>query len=290
MTPARGGHLVLLHGFLGTPTEWLALRDQLPPALQARCHALALPGHLGGPAATGFTGVNAWLDQTLLELGIQDCVLYGYSLGGRLALGYARYSQARQAQQLHTAEAPGLASPRALTAAPRYPRLHGLILEGANPGLADSDLITRQQRARQDADWVHRLRREPLPHVLDAWYRQAVFADLHDAQRHELVALRSRQPARQLARMLAATSLARQPDMLPWLQQGHLPVLYLYGSQDPRFAAVAGRLAACPHLQCARIEGGGHNLHLLRADAIARLLPGWLHTHLPPTLFPLSQD
>ena len=266
MTPARGGHLVLLHGFLGTPTEWLALRDQLPPALQARCHALALPGHLGGPVATGFTGVNAWLDQTLLELGIQDCVLYGYSLGGGLALGYARYSQARQVQQLHIAEAPGLASPRALTAAPRYPRLHGLILEGANPGLADSDLITRQQRARQDADWVHRLRREPLPHVLDAWYRQAVFADLHDAQRHELVALRSRQPARQLARMLAATSLARLP------------------------YPVAGRLAACPHLQCARIEGCGHNLHLLRADAIARLLPGWLHTHLPPTLFPLSQD
>lgn len=270
MTKAAGGHLVLLHGFLGTPTEWLALRDLLPPALQARCHALALPGHLGGPAATGFAGVNAWLDTALGELGIRDCVLYGYSLGGRLALGYA------QSLQRRASTAPV--------------RLHGLILEGANPGLPAADLAGRHARAQQDARWVRRFCHEPLAQVLDSWYRQAVFADLHEAQRHELVALRSRQPARQLAHMLAATSLARQPDALPWLQQGHLPVLYLYGSQDHRFAAVAERLAACPRLHCARIDGGGHNLHMLRADAIARLLPGWLACHLPPALFPMSQD
>ena len=280
MTTAAGGHLVLLHGFLGTPTEWLALRDLLPPALQARCHALALPGHLGGPAATDFAGVYAWLDAALSERGIQDCVLYGYSLGGRLALGYAQYADTRSANHVSTPADP----------ATSRLRVRGLILEGANPGLPTDDLSARHARAQQDARWVRRFCREPLPQVLDSWYRQAVFADLHEAQRHELVALRSRQPARQLAHMLAATSLARQPDALPWLQQGHLPVLYLYGSQDHRFAAVAERLAACPRLHCARIDGGGHNLHMLRADAIARLLPGWLACHLPPTLFPLSQD
>ena len=93
--------------------------------------------------------------------------------------------------------------------------------------LACTSDLERKTRARQDAHWVRRLRREPLPQVLADWYRQPVFAHLNEPERAALIALRSRNHPRALAKMLAATSLARQPDLEPWLRQTALPLAYV---------------------------------------------------------------
>ncbi len=78
--------LVFLHGFLGTPTEWLALLDRLPAAWRQRCHCLTLPGHgPEAPDAMPWPQLADWLDHELARRQIRRAVLYGYSLGGRLA-------------------------------------------------------------------------------------------------------------------------------------------------------------------------------------------------------------
>ena len=262
--------LVFLHGFLGTPTEWLALLDRLPAAWRPRCHCLTLPGHgADAPAALPWHHLDDWLDGELNRLGLRRVVLYGYSLGGRLALHYAASAQASG-------------------------KLAGLILESANPGLATA--AERQQRARNDAYWVRRLRGEPLRQVLGDWYQQPVFADLSAGQRHELIALRSQHAPRPLAHMLAASSLARQPDLTPWLQHASLPVLYLYGAADHKFATLAeSLLQRCPAVEGIRIPDAGHNLHLARPELVAAGLRRWLRPHCPdfnwPDLnFPESEE
>ena len=262
--------LVFLHGFLGTPTEWLALLDLLPAAWRQRCHCLTLPGHgPEAPDAMPWPQLADWLDHELARRQIRRAVLYGYSLGGRLALHYAT-----SAQSLHT---------------DGRSKLAGLVLESANPGLTSPE--ARRERMHSDALWVQRLRRESLRSVLEAWYRQPVFSDLTPARREELITLRSQHEPRRLAHMLAASSLARQPDLRPWLQCTSLPVLYLYGAADQKFANLAAELlAACPALEGARIPSAGHNLHLTSPDEVAAVLVPWLQQRWPTLASPNSQE
>lgn len=262
--------LVFLHGFLGTPTEWLALLDRLPAAWRQRCHCLTLPGHgPEAPDAMPWPRLADWLDHELASRQIQSAVLYGYSLGGRLALHYAT-----SAQSLH---------------ADGRSKLAGLVLESANPGLTSPE--ARRERMHSDALWVQRLRQEPLRQVLVDWYQQSVFSDLTPARRAELITLRSQHDPRRLAHMLAASSLARQPDLRPWLQCTSLPVLYLYGAADQKFANLAAELlAACPALEGARIPSAGHNLHLTSPDEVAAVLVPWLQQRWPTLASPDSQE
>ncbi len=262
--------LVFLHGFLGTPTEWLALLDRLPAAWRHRCHCLTLPGHgPEAPDAMPWPQLADWLDHELARHQIRSAVLYGYSLGGRLALHYAT-----SAQSLH---------------ADGRSKLAGLVLESANPGLQNQP--ARRERMHSDALWVQRLRRESLRSVLEAWYQQPVFSDLTPARREELITLRSQHEPRRLAHMLAASSLARQPDLRPWLQSSGLPILYLYGAADLKFATLAAELlSACPAIQGARILAAGHNLHLTHADEVAAVLVPWLQRQLPAFAIPDSEE
>ena len=262
--------LVFLHGFLGTPTEWLALLDRLPAAWRQRCHCLTLPGHgPEAPDAMPWPQLADWLDDELARRQIQSAVLYGYSLGGRLALHYAT-----SAQSLHT---------------DGRSKLAGLVLESANPGLTSPE--ARRERMHSDALWVQRLRRESLRSVLEGWYRQPVFSDLTPARREELITLRSQHEPRRLAHMLAASSLARQPDLRPWLQSSELPIFYLYGAADLKFATLASELlTACPAMQGAQIQAAGHNLHLTHADEVAAVLVPWLQRQLPAFAIPDSEE
>lgn len=268
--PISSCDLVFLHGFLGTPIEWLALLDRLPAAWRRRCHCLTLPGHgPEAPAAMPWPLLADWLDTELMLRGIHSAILYGYSLGGRLALHYATSAQA-----LH---------------ADGRSKLAGLVLESANPGLTSPE--ARRERVHSDALWVQRLRHESLRSVLEAWYQQPVFSDLTPARRAELITLRSQHDPRRLAHMLAASSLARQPDLRPWLQCTDLPVLYLYGAADHKFANLAAELlAACPALEGARIPSAGHNLHLTSPDEVAAVLVPWLQQRWPTLASPDSQE
>ena len=258
--------LVFLHGFLGEATEWQPLIKQLPPVLRPRCLCLTLPGHGNpGSAACSFADWPDWLDHQLRQAEVDEYLLYGYSLGARLAL---------------SAAASGLHAPRPAHDAyqGKGPRRCALILESGHPGLTST--AERRERASHDASWVQRLRHEPLPCFLEAWYRQAVFSDLDEQERQRLIARRSQQDGRRLARMLAATSLARQPDLRPWLKNNDAPLLYLSGERDGKFTALGRQLATtCPSLEHGVLAETGHNLHLSRPEALAGLLSNWLGRH-----------
>ncbi|WP_409421816.1 2-succinyl-6-hydroxy-2,4-cyclohexadiene-1-carboxylate synthase [Pseudaeromonas sp. ZJS20] len=239
--------LVLLHGLLGDRQDWQPLLACLPGV---DALALDLPGH-GREAARPLRRLAdfpAWLNARLQAEGIRRYHLLGYSLGGRLALYHA------------AAGAPGLQS---------------LILEGAHPGLVSQ--AERRERARQDALWARRFYRDPLATVLEDWYRQPVFAELSDAQRIQLIEARRQNDGRRLARTYCATSLARQPDLAPWLAGTRLPLAYLYGQQDGKFAAIATRLAAVqPKLNRQAVPDAGHNAHRGNPEFVARWLHHWL--------------
>ncbi len=244
---------LLLHGFGGDAKEWQSL---LPLLIQS--HKLpprqlltpTLPGH--GPAPTStqplLTPTLAhcayWLKQWLDQSGITRVHLFGYSLGGRIALTFAQHY-------------------------PEY--LASLTLEGAHPGLQTQ--AERQQRQQQDAQWAARFAQQPLAQVWAAWYQQPLFAELSTEQRQALVAERADANGPQLAAILSGCSLATQTDLRPIMAALPCPLHYLFGSDDSRFAQIATALAeAVPKLRWQAIDGAGHNAHRAQPAQVAATL------------------
>nr|WP_321241624.1 2-succinyl-6-hydroxy-2,4-cyclohexadiene-1-carboxylate synthase [uncultured Tolumonas sp.] len=243
--------LVLLHGFLGSTRDWSALIERLP---DYHCIAFDLPGHghAGEQRFNRMADFPLWFQQQLQQHNIADYHLLGYSLGGRLALQWA---------------------------ATQPTGLQSLVLENAHPGLSSAD--ERKARASADAHWARRFYRELLSAVLSDWYQQPVFADLNPTERAQLIVDRSQNSAAQLAHMLCCCSLAKQPDLQPWLQDTSLPVLYLCGEHDLKFQAIAAQLATHCSSLTQQILAGGHNLHRANPESMATAIRQWLTNVYP---------
>lgn len=234
--------LVLLHGFLGSGDDW----SPLIPELENHFHLIVidLPGHGDSPVfpEMEIARFPEVLEQTISTLGLKQFALLGYSLGGRLAMSYAR----------------------------QFPhRLSGLLLEGSHPGLLDNE----EKKARQASDqhWANRFITEPVVRVLEDWYQQAVFLDLNNSQRRKLIEIRSSQKGSDLGSAMMAFSLGGQPDFRPSLKAAQYPVHYFYGERDNKFAGLGLHMkeAGClTSLRC--IPDCGHNVHRERPAELAK--------------------
>jgi 2-succinyl-6-hydroxy-2,4-cyclohexadiene-1-carboxylate synthase len=228
---------------LGNNNEWRVIASRCPewPSL-----AIDLPGHGDSVAVvcTSFDDISAQISAILQMHGIERYWLVGYSLGGRIAMYHACHGETRG--------------------------LQGVIIEGGNPGLAD--VAQREQRLAHDAAWAERFRREPLAEVLADWYQQPVFANLSAVHREALIDARSDNAGAAVADMLEATSLGRQPSLVPLLQQLPVPLVVLCGGDDHKFQ----QLARDAGLPLRIVPQAGHNSHLANPQDFAAELRTFL--------------
>ncbi len=226
--------LVFLHGFLGSTQDWQTTISHL--SKQFYCISIDLPGH-GHSVATsidpeqGFERTHHLIQSALSD--INQYVLVGYSLGGRIALDYARRQQDS--------------------------RLAGLVLESCHYGLSNEQ--SKQQRAQQDQKWAKRFATQSVIDTLYQWYEQLIFDDLSALQKSELIHQRSENYGVCLANMLLATSLSKQTCALPFLQASTLPIHYLYGEKDNKFKQLAQDFQQTNHVTVTPFTGVGHNIH-----------------------------
>ncbi|GKW42810.1 2-succinyl-6-hydroxy-2,4-cyclohexadiene-1-carboxy late synthase [Pectobacterium carotovorum subsp. carotovorum] len=239
--------LVCLHGLLGSGEDWLPV---LPFCRDWPVLLVDLPGHGASRtiSTTDFAGISRQLSKTLLDQGIENYWLLGYSLGGRIAMYHACNGQ--------------------------HDGMLGLLVEGGHPGLATPEL--RTDRIHHDARWAQRFRQEPLPAVLQDWYQQAVFADVDSAQREQLIARRSANHGASVAAMLEATSLGRQPFLAERLRQLSIPFVYLCGASDVKFQTLAAQYG----LPLLSVAQAGHNAHQANPTAYAERVRSFLLHHV----------
>ncbi|RWR01313.1 2-succinyl-6-hydroxy-2,4-cyclohexadiene-1-carboxylate synthase [[Pantoea] beijingensis] len=231
--------LIWLHGFLGNASDWDKVQRAFGdwPRL-----SIDLPGHGGssGQRVSGFDELCQRINQTLMAHQISHYWLIGYSLGGRVAMHYACRNRADG--------------------------LCGLIVEAGHTGLSDE--MARHQRQRKDKEWAQRFRTQPLRQTLEAWYCQPIFAEMLPRERQQVIGDRAGGYAPALADMLEATSLSRQPDLLPELHQLRLPFSYLCGERDSQYQQFAREMALPLHT----VTAAGHNAHRANPAAYAQLL------------------
>jgi 2-succinyl-6-hydroxy-2,4-cyclohexadiene-1-carboxylate synthase len=226
--PEVGVPLLVLHGFLGSGAEMLEAARRLTP--QRRVLALDLPGHgaSSAPAADApyqFEAVVAALHAGIDQLGLIRFDLWGYSLGGRLAIGLAL--------------TPGI-------------RIRKLILESCSPGLADP--VERAARVNEDNARAVAIRAD-LEGFLCAWERQPLFAG-------EQRRIDRGQSVEGLARAVSMLSPGRQPPLQQPLATLPTPTLWLTGERDPRYVAIAREAAEhMPHAHHRIFAAAGHAPH-----------------------------
>ncbi|WP_282191862.1 alpha/beta fold hydrolase [Adlercreutzia caecimuris] len=177
-------------------------------------------------------------------------VLVGYSMGGRIAA---------ETMVRH----PGLP-------------LAGLVLESA--GLGPADDAARAALARRNGEWAARLREGGVAAFMDWWETLPLFAtqrELPPATRAVIRADREAHGAETLARSLEAWGAHHQAAegetvaALAQMRVAGRPVLYLAGSRDEKYAALAARVRAAG-LPARLVEGAGHNVHLEKPEVFSR--------------------
>ena len=231
--------LVFLHGFLGSSQDWNETIDLLKDDFH--CIAIDLPGHgasvtVAGSLKDGFNHCHGLIKNILDDLNIQQYSMIGYSLGGRIALDYARSQN--------------------------DPRLCALILESSHIGL--NDLHTKERRFMHDHNWAKIFATHSMRESLTEWYEQEIFSNLSDRKKEQFIAKREHNYGVPLANMLLATSLSKQECALPYLQQTKLPVHYLVGARDKKFKMIAKQLNTLSDLNnitVTEFEDAGHNIH-----------------------------
>lgn len=228
--------LVFLHGFLGNRKDWKKTIKHLKDDFH--CVTIDLPGHglsagTLAPLDDGFKYCHKLIKSVLDDLKVKSYILIGYSLGGRIALDYARTQNDS--------------------------RLIHLILESSNIGLENEK--DKQKRRQFDLYWAEHFSTQSMEESLYQWYEQPIFEDLSIHKKDMMIKKRSHNYGVFLASMLLSTSLARQEYAAPFLATTDLPISYFYGQKDIKFSALAQKISQITKVKIFCFDGLGHNIH-----------------------------
>ena len=239
-----GPPLLLLHGFTGGAATIWPLGRRLTDLRQVA--AVDLPGHgrtgvPDDPQLFGFEHTVDALAPLLDSHRLRPADVVGYSMGGRLAVGLAV----------------------------RHPgHVASLTLIGSSAGL--SDAAERSARARSDDELADDLLERGLEWCVDHWMSSPIFASQKRLGPDALAARRAERLDNHpdgLAGSLRGAGAGRQPSYWHDLAGLRVPVLLVVGEEDPRYRAVAMRMAAgLTRSAIAVIPGAGHATHLENPD------------------------
>lgn len=249
-----GPPLVLLHGFTGDARE--LLEAARPLARSRSLIAIDLPGH--GRSHWGadqeqyaFDAVVAALDAKLNELGLTQLELWGYSLGGRLALALTLRNPARVVR---------------------------LVLESTSAGLRPEE--PAEQRWLRDRELARLLLEQGLAAFVERWEAEPLFAserELPGAARRQIRATRLSHRANELAAALLGMSPARQVPLWDRLRELTVPTLLVTGARDGKYEAIARELeTGLPNSRHISILGAGHAPHRERPEATSAAVRAFL--------------
>lgn len=224
--------VAFIHGFMGEQDDLLELSKSLPiaPSLWS------LPDHGKAPSFNSFEDAIKYYSEKVIQEQID--ILYGYSMGGRLALAVA--------ENLASLKTP----------------LKGLILESSHPGIENKD--DRNLRFNQDKKLFDRFPKEP-EEFFNAWYSLPLFGDFKnsDAGAKKLVSMNKNWSPSSWATAMLALSTGHQEDYRNFIYDCPHPILYLCGDKDEKYKKLGQELLsqASESLTLKCLENGFHNLH-----------------------------
>jgi len=250
-----GAPVLLLHGFTGTGASLAGLARALR-ALGHRTISVDFLGHGASDAPEdgsryGLERCGQDLGRVLDATGDRSAHVFGYSMGGRVAIGLA------------------LLQPE---------RVRSLAVLGASAGIADA--TERAARRAQDEALADTIEHDGLEAFVDRWMRQPLFASQQRLGPEALARARSErlaQRAHGLAASLRGLGVGAQPAFQARLRHLAVPALFLAGAEDEKFVRIGQELAALvPRGRFASVAEAGHAAHLEQPRSVQALLAAFL--------------
>lgn len=224
--------IVFLHGFTGSSRDFISI----PDIINYRCLIPDLPGHglTDLEDEMSFTAIRqvALLEQWLNFLGQSKFHLFGYSMGGRLALQFA------------------VKNPH---------RLQSLILVSTGAGISDES--ARLARARADKQLAQKiLESEPID-FLNTWLSQPLFKEIAEKGKDFVAGEVLRRLPLQipgLAYSLKHFGTGTMPSVWHQLVNVAIPTLVIAGSKDRKYLELSYKLASLMPKAILKILPTGH--------------------------------
>lgn len=167
-----------------------------------------------------------WAKKFNSELPLKEKkILVGYSMGGRLAMHLLIDNPASWA---------------------------GAVLISAHPGLTTEE--ERAKRRESDRLWSERFLHDPWDILMLDWNQNPVFS----AQPFPSPRLENEFNRQALAQQLTNWSLGQQEDLLPKMQTLDMPILFLAGENDKKFALIAEQFST--FAQVSIVPGASHRV------------------------------
>ena len=253
VTAGNGPPLLLLHGFTGHGQSLEPVSRIL--SKQFSLLAIDLPGH---GRTCDVPNPNAKFEEVLVDL--HDAAhrwhahplhMVGYSMGGRVALGFAC----------------------------RFPdAVASLTLLGASPGIADP--AQRQVRFALDRDLARYMVETPDGVFERYWESLPLFGGSTPTGSSAGSRMASQSTRRGWARSLGLLGTGSQPSY--WHHLPHLdrPVQLIAGARDVKFRRIAEAMSKrLPNCRIRTVPHAGHRVHLDNPRATANLVAAWALHH-----------
>ncbi|MDN4493757.1 2-succinyl-6-hydroxy-2,4-cyclohexadiene-1-carboxylate synthase [Ureibacillus aquaedulcis] len=241
--------IVMLHGFTGSVATW----DKVAPCIKDyRIVAIDLIGHGqtdSPPHVEAYTMEKqiVQLDETFQQLNLHEVILLGYSMGGRVALSYAKTFPNRVSQ---------------------------LILESASPGLKSEE--ERTLRRDSDESLANRIETNGMESFVKMWEDIPLFAtqkklppDVQQTVRKE----RLSQSEVGLANSLRGMGTGAQTSLWSNLGELSMPVTLITGELDQKFCKIAEEMQALlPNARHLKVNEAGHAIHVENPEQFATIV------------------
>lgn len=242
--------------------------------------------------------VKAFVDWVARREGALPVVV-GYSMGGRIALeALVRFGASAQyevpARHAWRSLVSGFAGRKSARSNSAQLAIAGLVLESA--GLGPVDEAAREVLRKRNCSWADQVREEGVEAFMEYWENLPLFEsqrDLPEAKRASVWAGRLENRAESLARSFEGTGQHRQSlqseslAALACAQEAGVPVMYVAGALDAKYAAIARTVAGHSSIEKScktennyrklsefsyEVLGAGHNVHLEQPVVFANLI------------------
>ena len=235
---------VFIHGWLGNANDW----NKVSKNINAK-HKLfiTIPGHNSTAplnAKNGFNSLQFYIKNKLLTH--KQIILIGYSLGGRIALSFAKHN-------------PSI--------------IKRLILISTHPGTNNKTLKDKQ--IVQEIQTSKKLKTLTLNHFLDDWYNQSLFSSLSTSSKQTLIQKRIQNNPNHLNDALNQFSHRFYDEHYSFLKTIASKTLYIVGEKDKKYFCFAKELKKL-NVNTSIISNGSHALVETHPKTLSKLITSFL--------------
>ncbi|MCT4381864.1 2-succinyl-6-hydroxy-2,4-cyclohexadiene-1-carboxylate synthase [Leuconostoc suionicum] len=238
---------LLLHGFMGSHCDFNHIIDHLPGQVLT-LDLLGFGGHTTSVEVTRFEMAHQIQDlATILnQLHWKNINLLGYSMGGRLALGFTTV-HSELVQRLY--------------------------LESTTAGLKTAQ--ERHERCVSDYKKAEKIQQHFEKFVTD-WEQMPLFATqqhVSPEQKKFMHQQRMNQNPINVANSLRYMGSGVQPNYWPCLKSLHTPTQVIVGERDIKFNLIAEEMTnLLPNAKISIVPNAGHNTHFEQPAALIEVL------------------